>query len=306
MMWGVIDIGSNTVRLVTYSLRDGRLHPMLNKKYAAGLAGYVDAKGNISEDGVRRLLEILTEIRAMLRHVRVKNIYPFATAALRNSGNGREIVSRIREECGFDVRVLTGEEEAIFDYYGATSGPVGDSGLLVDVGGGSTELTFFCEGEIRAATSLPVGSLNLYRRFVGGLLPTAAEAKKIRKELKRRLESLAFSNGDLITQPIYSVGGTARASRKLINARFSLPSSNTEYTYDQLKETLRELEESPKVLADRILLTSPERIHTIVPGLLVFKTVAKFFSSQRFIVSEYGVREGYLLHVLKEEGVLDG
>ena len=64
--------------------------------------------------------------------------------------------------------------------------------------------------------------------------------------------------------------------------------------------------ESPKVLADRILLTSPERIHTIVPGLLVFKTVAKFFSSQRFIVSEYGVREGYLLHVLKEEGVLDG
>ena len=115
---------------------------MLNKKYAVGLAGYVDCRRKDLRRRHGKLLEILSEIRTILNYVQVENIFPFGTASLRNSTNGREIVSLIQEKCGFNVQILTGEEEAVFDYYGATNADINSSGLLVDVGGGSTELAF--------------------------------------------------------------------------------------------------------------------------------------------------------------------
>lgn len=81
-MWGVIDIGSNTIRLATYSVREGRLYPMLNKKYAAGLASYITEDRAISPGGIYKLTEVLSEIKSMLRYIQVQEIFPFATASL--------------------------------------------------------------------------------------------------------------------------------------------------------------------------------------------------------------------------------
>ena len=303
-MWGVIDIGSNTIRLVIYALREGRLAPMINKKYAAGLAGYVTADRAISAGGIYKLTEILSEIKSMLRYIQVEEVFPFATASLRNSVNGREIVAHIRERFDFDVRILSGREEALFSYYGALNGRVGASGLVVDVGGGSAELAFFRDQKVLAATSLPVGSLNLYKRFVGEIVPTDREMKEIQREIKQQLRALPAPEGKPGAQPIYGVGGTARASLALINEKYQIPDSNAAYSCGQLCALLDELENEPHVFVDRVLRAAPERIHTIVPGLLIFKTIAKTFGTKSFVISAYGVREGYLLHVLKEKGVV--
>lgn len=303
-MWGVIDIGSNTIRLATYSVREGRLYPMLNKKYAAGLASYITEDRAISPGGIYKLTEVLSEIKSMLRYIQVQEIFPFATASLRNSTNGREIAKHIRERFDFDVRILTGEEEAIFGYYGALSGQMGASGLVVDVGGGSAELSFFQDQQVLAATSLPVGSLNLYKRFVSNLIPTDREMKEMQREIKQQLRCLALPEEKLPVQPIYGVGGTARASLALINEKYRIPANNASYTCGQLCALLDELTEDPKTLTDRILRSAPDRIHTILPGMLIFKTIAKTFGAKSFVISAYGVREGYLFHVLKEKGVI--
>ncbi len=297
-MWGVIDIGSNTIRLVIYSLEEGKLRPMLNKKYAAGLAGYIGKNGKLSKEGIEKLMAILCEIQSILQYIHVENVYPFATAALRNSTNGREIVAMIKDKCGMDVRILTGEEEAIFDYYSTINSGTSASGLLVDVGGGSTELTFFREREILSAVSLSIGSLTLYKRFVKEVLPTEQETKCIKKEIKRSLQSIPLPEKNLVAKQIYSVGGTARASLKLINRKYNRSATAMEYTYKELQEFLADIEEKPRRLLNNILCTSPERVHTIVPGMLIFDTVAKYYHAEGFTISPYGVREGYLMHVL--------
>ena len=302
-MWAIIDIGSNTIRLVIYVIEQGQPRPMLNKKYAVGLAGYVDQTNRIQDEGVQVLLEALTEIKTILDHIRPQCVFPFGTAALRNSANGAEIVSLIRQRCGLDIRILTGEEEAVFDYYGAQQDGIGRSGLLVDVGGGSTELTYFKDRKVLYGLSIPLGSLNLYKSQVEGLIPTLKEARRIKKVVGGALCQLPLSADQLAGQPIYSVGGTARTALKLMQKRYGLGGSNA-YTRAQLKQFLLELENDPRDLTQYILRTAPERIHTLIPGLLVFQTVSKQYQSGSFITSRYGVREGYLVHCLEQKGVL--
>ena len=302
-MWAVIDIGSNTIRLVIYSMENGRLNPMLNKKYPAGLAGYIADNNEINDEGIELLVEILNDIEKILRYIRPEEVYPFGTAALRNSANCEKVIRTVKKECGFDIHILTGKEEAIFDYYGAAESGIGESGLLVDVGGGSTELTFFKNKEIIKATSIPLGSLNMYRKWVSGLLPSRDEAHYIKKEIKGFLETIDIDRDRIISQPVYSVGGTARAALKLMKEKFDLKGSK-EYTLDQMKSVLKYKDEKKKELLASILKSSPDRVHTVIPGMLIFRTIAGYFGSESFVTVDYGVREGYLMNRLVRGGKL--
>lgn len=297
-MWAVIDIGSNTIRLVIYASQEGPPRPILNKKYAVGLAGYVDGDNLIKREGIEVLEEVLSDIRTILSYIKPEAVFPFGTATLRNSANGGEIAAMIKEKYGFDVRILSGEEEAKYDYYGALQDGIGDSGLLVDVGGGSTELTFFENREIIKATSIPLGSLNSYKKWVDGLVPAPKEAKRIKKAAERYLNEISVPSRGFSAQPLYSVGGTARAAFRLIGEKDG--SENGGYTRAQLKDFLSAIENDQGRLLRGLLRVSPERVHTIIPGLLIFYAVAKHYGSESFVTIRCGVREGYLAHCLCE------
>lgn len=124
-------------------------------------------------------MEVLQRFQAILDSVHPKRVYVFATASLRNIINTQEVLEEIRRICGLEVRVLTGQEEAIFDYFGALRTLNGPDGLLVDIGGGSTELVLFHDRQVTSACSLPMGSLNMYTRFVRDIIPTADELRDI-------------------------------------------------------------------------------------------------------------------------------
>ena len=164
-MYAVIDIGSNTIRLVLYRVVDGEPRQMLNSKQAAGLAGYVDKEQRLTQKGIQKAIEVLRKFQLILESVTPRETFVFATASLRNVVNTQEVVQAIRKACGLEVRVLTGKEEALLDYSGALQALHVQDGLMVDIGGGSTELVRFREGKAQCACSLPMGSLNMYTRF---------------------------------------------------------------------------------------------------------------------------------------------
>ena len=141
-MYCVIDIGSNTIRLVIYTLEDGQLRQALSSKATAGLAGFVE-DGALSEEGIERMLGVLRRFRGVLSLLPDCKVYPFATASLRGLSNTQDILERVERETGFKIDVITGREEAILDYRGAVGRMQERSGVLVDIGGGSTELVFF-------------------------------------------------------------------------------------------------------------------------------------------------------------------
>ena len=141
-LYCVIDIGSNTIRLVIYTLEDGQLRQALNSKATAGLAGFVE-DGALSEEGIERMLGVLRRFHGVLSLLPDCKVYPFATASLRGLSNTQDILERVERETGFKIDVITGREEAILDYRGAVGRMQERSGVLVDIGGGSTELVFF-------------------------------------------------------------------------------------------------------------------------------------------------------------------
>lgn len=300
-LYCVIDIGSNTVRLVIYQLREGVLQPILNNKVAAGLASYVDKQSRMTPDGVRKLVNILRDFQQILSLLPDCQVFPFATASLRNIQNTDYVLQEIEKMCGMRVRVLSGYEEAMLDYRGATRALDRSSGLMADIGGGSTELIFFKEGRVQAAESLPFGSLNLYRRFCTGLFPTGSELKEMESELKSALTLTLPDTGEFVSQPLYAIGGSARGLLSLYQQWDEPNGACLEYPCTFFREVLSRSEKKPKKLLRQILKIAPDRVHTLVPGALILHVVAKTYGSSTVLTSRYGVREGYLDFMLESQ-----
>lgn len=303
-MYGVIDIGSNTIRLVIYKIENNKIVPMLNKKNAAGLAGYIDKNHNLKREGIDRAISALKECEELLHNINVKEIFPFATASLRNIENSAEVLKELKEKTSFNIEILSGEQEALFDYYGAVQSLEMNSGLMVDIGGGSTELVFYKNKDVEVTTSLKIGSLNLYDKFVKDIIPTKKEIVSIEKEVKKHLDTINLKDGTLSCQQICGVGGTARAVSKVILGKNK--NNQSKYEISDLEKLMTLAVSEPKKMTEQILKSSPDRIHTFVTGLTVLSTIAEHYKSQTFVTSEYGVREGYLHYILVERGVLIG
>ena len=159
--YGVIDIGSNTIRLVIYKWEEPELTALLNKKESAGLANYVDRDGGLSEAGICRAEQALAEFREILEHVEVERTYVFATASLRNISNTGIVVERLRRSSGFDIQVISGEEEADYDFRGALRATGLEDGLLVDVGGGTTGISVLKDGKVIFTGDEPTGGTHM-------------------------------------------------------------------------------------------------------------------------------------------------
>lgn len=297
-MYAIIDIGSNTIRLAIYKVEAGQATLLLNKKISAGLASYVK-HGEMTAVGIDKACEALAQFKFLLHHFQIERRYAFATAALRNATNSAQAVAEITARSGIPITILSGEEEATFDFIGASSALAAEDGLLIDIGGASTELVVYEQRKIKQAFSLPIGSLNAYDQFVTHLLPDKAERKTIKAAVLRELEKTTNLRGE--TFPcVCGVGGTIRATGKLNNALFKLPLENKEISAPNVKRMIKLLENAEEddrisgETLDLLLKIVPDRVRTVLPGMIILNTLLRQFGSETVVVSSAGVREGYL------------
>lgn len=284
---GVVDVGSNTVRLSIYQYENGGFKLLLGKKETVGLAGYVE-NGVLSPTGIQEACRVIARFQNLLRNLGVEELHIFATASLRNIVNTDEALSAIWGATGAEVEVISGAEEAALSYLGAlwsapeTTGP----SLLSDIGGGSTELVVCENGILRSAVSLPLGSLSLFTQYVEGVFPAAGEVKAIRRHVADALERVK------VTPCVHlrGVGGTIRAAGKLCGLK---PVQSL--TAQDIRALCHRLKKGDKETLREVLRISPDRIHTLLPGLIILREVVKAFSVETIDVSLQGVREGYLL-----------
>ena len=137
----IIDIGSNSVRLVVYEGLSRSPTPLFNEKILCGLGAHIASTGRLDEDGVERALDALRRFRVLSAQAGADEIHTLATAAAREADNGPDFVKRARKMLAGEVHVLTGEEEARFAAFGITCGFLKPKGVSADMGGGSVELT---------------------------------------------------------------------------------------------------------------------------------------------------------------------
>ncbi|WP_312279776.1 hypothetical protein [Oscillibacter sp.] len=292
MKQAMIDIGSNSMRLTVYETEGNSFKILFREKSMAGLAGYVE-NGTLSDEGVLCACRGLLKFKKMLTSLNIRDVVIFATASLRNISNTEAAVSAIRDRTGWEVEVISGEEEALYGYIGAMREFQLSRGAVLDIGGASTELALFDEDRPLRSLSLPIGSLNLYRSCVKKILPGRHALKKIRETIQAELDRSSLPDFER-QLPLVCVGGTGRAVLKLAGAVYAQPEGCRAIGAEQLDGLCAILCRGDRQAIDLILKLSPDRIHTIVPGILVLHSLFHLLDAKTLEIGKYGVREGYL------------
>ncbi len=291
MLHAVIDIGSNTIRLSVYDCApDGAFSLALARKVTAGLAGYVE-NGELSSEGMDAACAAISDFQTVLAHIKPDSVSAFATASLRNITNTEQALEQIQKETGFLVDVISGKEEARLDFLGVMQTLSVSDGLVVDIGGGSCELVSFSDKKLEQAQSIPLGSLNLFSNYVEDLFPEQNERRAMKRAVLQLLKRPEMDFGP--RKVICGVGGTLRSTAKLCRM-MGVTANENEFTVKESKKVLKLLQKDKKLALRQILRAAPERVHTLLPGMILFHAVAGFYESESVIISRFGVREGYL------------
>ncbi len=292
--WAIIDIGSNSVRLVIYDGPRRAPFPICNEKALCGLGRDMDDGGALNAAAVESALSILERFRALLALHGDPPTRVVATAAVREARNGRDFVMSV-ERIGFAVDVIPGTEEARLSGLGVASFEPGATGLVGDMGGGSLELIRLVEGDIREAVSLSIGPFRLMKHSKGDLRAAMREAEQAVAGVswvKRKK-----------TPKLYAVGGAWRAIARInmqvrkhplsVLHHYEAPAHQVIEACDLVaRQSRSSLEETPGV--------SSRRVDTLPFAALVLKVLMIEAECERLIVSAGGLREGLLYDALPE------
>ena len=204
---GVIDIGSNSVRLVVYEGAVRSPAPLFNEKVLCGLGRSIATSGKLGEESKQRALAALVRFRSIARILEVKNVRAMATAAVRDASDGAEFIERAEKACGTRIEVLSGEKEAQLAAQGIMMGFIHANGIAGDLGGGSLEIIDLSAEKLKEAVTLPLGGL----RLIDTTGTKVEKALPIVEEGIARVPWLSGGKG----RPFYAVGGSWRALARL-------------------------------------------------------------------------------------------
>lgn len=300
MRLGVIDCGSNSVRLVVYEVKGGResrregkpFRTLFDEKKMAGLSSYVE-DGVLTAAGIDKAASVLGDLLRLADNLKCERVGIFATAVLRNCANSRAATQIIEEAIDHKVHVLTAKEEAHLGFVGASIGRDLDAGTLIDIGGGSAELTALRPDGDHAGISLPGGCVAFYARYVRLVMPTIDECRAMAEAFNELLNEA----GDLApyrTTAAFGIGGSLRAVSKLL-AQVRESEKPTTVTREDIDELFALLERDPSAYAHAVVKAAPDRVHSLTPGMAIARTLTERLGVQKITLCKYGIREGYLL-----------
>lgn len=289
----VIDIGSNTVRLVIFLVQNGKMIKEIeNIKVSARLQTYLDS-GVLSERGQDILLQTLASFRSVLSVHGDIEVKAFATAAIRNSRNQQEVVEKVLHETGINIEVLSGEQEAFYGFSGILSSVDLEDGLTVDLGGGSLEITRFLNRKMVNSHSFPFGVLSLSDQFIAGHVPTAEELQSLTTYLQGQLDSLLWLRNTAL--PIIGIGGSARNMAEIDQFSKKYPLASThryEMGMEDLQTMMNQLSGMSLEELHSVQGLSKDRTDIFIPAVAVFLTIFGISKAPFFTISQKGLREG--------------
>lgn len=290
MRLAAIDIGSNAARLLISDVAiDGNGTPSFTKdnlvRVPLRLGFDVFESGRISEHRIDMIMQTMKAYKHLLNVYGVKHLKACATSAMRDATNGKEIIAKVAEETGIEIEIISGSDEASFIYENhiAEDMDKDHSYLYIDVGGGSTELTFFSNGKLVFKDSFNIGTIRLLKNLV---TETSWEEMKdaIKEKIKGHKEVTAIGSGGNINK-IFSL--SKRKDGKPLQL-------------DLLKDYHKEL--SSVSLAERINIYKlrEDRADVIVPALLIYINVMRWAGATEIFVPKIGLADGLIQHLYEE------
>lgn len=292
----VVDIGSNSVRLVVYDDVCRAPAPVFNEKVLCGLGRTVATTGKLSADGMSRALRALRRFRALIEQLEITRVEVIATAAAREAKNGPEFSAKAERVLGRKITVLSGTMEAELAALGVIAGIHNADGFVGDLGGGSLELIDVRDGQLSRAITLPLGGLRLIDESGGDL----KKAREIVDAEFAKVKWLDKGKG----RDFYAVGGTWRAIARLHMAQTNYPLSmmhNYRMNGDEALKFASLLDHQSQGSLAGIRDISSSRRETVPYGALVLERLLKQMKPRSIVMSVLGIREGLVYSLLSDE-----
>jgi exopolyphosphatase / guanosine-5'-triphosphate,3'-diphosphate pyrophosphatase len=292
---GVIDIGSNSVRMVVYDQLSRAPLPVFNEKALCGLGRSLQETGKLHPEGVTLALESLARFRELAQAMQLRDLYVLATAAVRDASDGAQFVDWVKAKCHLSVRVISGEEEARLSALGVLSGTPSADGVMGDLGGGSLELVGINRRELCEQHTTPLGPL----RLMSAGMDLARQQAHVEQYLLQ-MPWLQNYQG----RSFYPVGGAWRSLAKIYIERVGHPVHivhDFEVEAGHIKTLAQEIMRlrPERLEKDKIInMATKKRRETLPIAAMILERLLSFIQPAQVVFSAFGLREGLIFDLL--------
>jgi exopolyphosphatase/guanosine-5'-triphosphate,3'-diphosphate pyrophosphatase len=297
----VVDIGSNSTRLLVAEVADGRVRELARDARVTRLGEGVDASGRLGDEPQARVLAVLEDYARVIEREGADVRTAVMTSAVRDAANGRAFADTVRDRFGLDGRTLSGDEEARLTFLGATAARANDGEIplvVIDIGGGSTELVVGRGGEVRFHVSTQVGVVRHTERHVHHDPPAGGELTGLRADARATIEAEVPEDVRREPRAAVAVAGTATSCAAIDLALEPYDPDRVEghvVTRARLRDMLAELAAMPLDERRRVPGLHPDRAPTILAGIAILLEALEAFGLDAFEASERDILWGVAL-----------
>lgn len=306
----VIDVGTNTIRLLVGCVREGKIVRIATNRFVTRLGKNLQKTDRLSPDGIEKSIMSIIRLKEVCKKYGVQKIIALGTSALREAKNSKEFLIDIKKSAGINIEVISGEKEAELTLKGILpslhhSIAQFPNCLLVDIGGGSTEWILYKRANVQNSKlnmgSIPIGAVKLFETFIKHDPPTPVELQLIKDEVKSKIKDHIFRQLTLnldLNLNLIATGGTATTIA-------AIDMDMDEYDGDKihlhkiylpiLKIIYKKLITLPHNERSKIRGLEPERADIIISGTLILLTFMETLNIKEVIVSDYGLLEGAIV-----------
>ena len=294
----VVDIGTNSTRLLLARVEDGRVEQLERRSKITRLGQGVDSSGRLAGEAMQRVYDVLSAYREAIDSASADRVVVLATSAVRDSENAGEFRNALGERFGFELRTISGDEEARLTFLGATSGRSDrdEPTLVVDIGGGSTELVIGRPGaEPDFHVSTQAGSVRQTERHLHDDPPTPEQLDALRKDVRALVEDGAPAGVRAAVMRGIAVAGTATQLAHVDLADPDAPTHGHVLELAHVREMLDRLGSVPLEQRRAVEGLDPDRAPTIVAGAAILVEASEAFGLQRIETSTTDILHGAAL-----------
>lgn len=298
--YAIIDFSSTAVSLLIADIVSDEIIPVFRDRKTISVLDYIEKNGNFSNRGTQKVIEHMKTLISTAEAAKVNRIYAIATAAMREIKNYKDVKQQILEQLKLDINVIDGKTEAYADYIANARYTLLTSAALIDIGGASTEVCDFAKTSKKEMLSIPMGAVTIQKQCISEIYPSLKEADHINALTEKEFDKGKFPKKGKFETAIL-VGANANALYTIYQDYFNIdPNREKEIKYKKLKKLCKFLLTSPN-RSMLIIKNTPERVHIIIPTALLAKNLMKRFEIKSTIISELGVKEGYLKLIVSGE-----
>lgn len=302
----IIDIGSNSVRMNLLNIDpSGGFKIMNDIKESVRLAAGMDINNRISDEYINKAITTLKSFKKLADSVEADDIIAVATEAVRKASNREDFVTKVKQSIDLDIQVLSGSEEAYYDYFAARSSIDFDDGLIMDIGGASTELGLVKNRELVQSISIPYGSLNLTQMFGTSDKVSAQQETSLKFFLFEQFRKIEWLE-EAKPKYLIGIGGTIRNVAEIDRIRKNYPLDIT-HNYHMKTEDMHAIFENAKIkdLAGRCKIPglSKSRADIFIAPCAFATILCDFCGIEDILISGSGLREGIIYSYLAGQGI---